>query len=136
MDMSLTHPQFVRAVRRLVFAAATVVAAGDCTLDVGVNNPSTIVKESGDAQSAPANTQLPVPFTILVVNQFGEMLHNVSVSWSIASGGGSLTETSNKTNESGLASTTYTTGPTPGPATVQAKVSGIPPLTFNVTITQ
>ena len=134
--MNLTRPRFARAMRRLLFAAATVIIAGDCTLDVGVNNPSTIIKVSGDTQIAAANTQLPVPFTILVVNQFGDMLHNVSVSWTITSGGGSLTETGNKTNESGQASTTYTTGPTPGPATVQAKVSGIPALTFNVTITQ
>ena len=86
-------------------------------------------------QTAPANTQLPVPFTILVVNQFGEMLHNVPVNWSITAGGGSLTETSNRTNESGLSSVTYTTGPTPGSATIQAKVSGIPALSFTVTIT-
>jgi hypothetical protein len=86
-------------------------------------------------QTAPANTQLPVPFTILVVNQFGEKLRNVTVNWSITAGGGSLSETSNRTDESGLSSVTYTTGPTPGTATIQAKVSGIPPLSFTVTIT-
>src|SRR6266513_687201 len=85
----ITRPRFSRAIRGLVFAAATIGGVADCSLEVGTNTPSTMVKESGDTQSAAANTQLPVPFTILVVNQFGEMLHNVPVTWQITSGGGS-----------------------------------------------
>ena len=131
----ITRPRFSRMIRGLVFAAATVGGVADCSLEVGTNTPSTMVKESGDTQSAAANTQLPVPFTILVVNQFGEMLHNVPVTWQITSGGGSLSESSNKTTESGLSSVTYTTGPASGTATIDAKVHGIPPLTFTVTIT-
>ena len=132
----ITRPRFSRAAHALFFAAATIGSFGDCSLEVGTNTPSTMVKESGDTQSAAVNTELPVPFTILVVNQFGELLRNVTVTWTITAGGGSLTETSNKTNESGLSSVTYTTGPTPGAATIDAKVHGIPPLTFTVTITQ
>lgn len=131
----ITRPRFSRALRGLLFAAASIGSVTDCSLEVATNTPSTMVKESGDTQTAAANTQLPVPFTILVVNQFGEILSNVPVSWTITSGGGSLSETSNTTNESGLASVTYTTGPTPGTATIDAKVHGIPPLTFTVTIT-
>src|SRR5256714_11733691 len=131
----ITAPGFSRPMRGLVFAAATIGTVGDCSLEVGTNTPSTMVKESGDTQSAAANTQLPVTFTISVVNQFGEILSKVPVTGTITSGGGSLSATSNKTNESGLSSVTYTTGPTPGMATIDAKVHGIPPLTFTVTIT-
>jgi len=131
----IIHPRFSRAMRGLLFAAATIGSVGDCSLEVGTNIPSTMIKESGDTQTAAINTQLPVPFTILVVNQNGEILSNVPVTWTITSGGGSLSETSNKTNESGLSSVTYTTGATSGTATIDVKVHGIPPLTFTVTIT-
>ena len=94
-----------------------------------------IVKQSGEPQTALANTQLTDPFKVIVVDQFGKPLVDVTVTWTILSGGGSLSETSNKTDEGGVSSVTYTTGPTAGTATIQARVSGVPPVVFTVTIT-
>jgi hypothetical protein len=72
---------------------------------------------------------------VLVVNQFGERLKNIPVNWSIASGRGSLSSAMTLSDDSGLASVTYTTGPTSGQANIKAGTHGVPPLTFNILIT-
>ena len=116
----------------LVIAGA---AASSCTLNTDVSSPSALVKFSGDQQSAPVNTMLPTPLAVIVISQFGERLKNITVSWTIVSGGGSLSSNTTLTDDTGTASVNYTTGPIAGPAVVRAQVHGIPPLTFDVTIT-
>lgn len=133
--MSLARPRPFSAARLILSAASIVFATNGCSLNVAVNGPTVIVKYAGDNQQAPANTQLTGPLTVLVANQFGQSMKNVTVTWAIVSGGGSLSETSNQTAEGGLASVMYTTGPTAGTATIQARVSGIPPVAFGITIT-
>jgi hypothetical protein len=123
------------SVARILLAAAVAVAGSGCTLNVEVNDPSVLIKQAGDTQSGPANTALPVAFEVIVLDQFGNSLKNVTVDWTVLSGGGSVSESSNMTVEGGASSVTYTTGPTAGPAQIQAKVKGIPPVIFSVTIT-
>jgi len=132
--MKLFRPRRV-SVARIVFAAAIAVVVGGCTLNVDVNDPSVLIKHAGDTQTGPANTPLPVAFEVIVLDQFGNSLKNVTVDWTVLAGGGSVSETSNQTVEGGVSSVTYTTGPTAGTAQIQAKVTGIPPVVFSVTIT-
>jgi len=134
-EMMLTSPSPYFAVRRLLFAAVVVLVATACSLNVDVNGAAAIIKDGGDNQTAPVNTQLPEPFTVVVTNQFGQALKNVTVNWVILSGGGSLSESSNITVEGGASSVTYTTGPAAGTATIQAVVSGVSAVVFTVTIT-
>jgi hypothetical protein len=110
-------------------------AISGCSLNTDVSAPGGLIKYSGDQQTGPANTALPAPLGLLVVNQFGERLKNVPVNWSIASGGGSLSSAMTLSDDSGLASVTYTTGPTAGQANIMAGVHGVPPVTFNILIT-
>ena len=131
--MKLLRRHRISIARFLVGVIAVVASA--CTLNVDVNDPSVLIKHAGDTQTAPANTALPVAFEVIVLDQFGNSLKNVTVDWIIVAGGGSVSETSNKTIEGGVSSVTYTTGPTAGTAQIQAKVSGIPPVVFSVTIT-
>ena len=133
--MNLVRPRRLFLARLTLFAAVVGITATGCTLDVGVNDPAIVVKRAGDAQSGAANTALPIAFEVIVLDQFGNSLKNVMVDWTILAGGGSLSETSNKTVEGGISSVTYTTGPTAGTAQIQAKVNGIPPVMFSVTIT-
>ena len=116
----------------LVIAGA---AASSCTLNTDVSSPSALVKSSGDQQSAPVNTMLPTPLAVIVISQFGERLKNITVNWTIVSGGGSLSSNATLTDDTGTASVNYTTGPVAGPAVVRAQVHGIPPITFDITIT-
>ena len=128
----LNHSVVVRAV-----ALAVVFASlGGCSLNTDVSqHPAGLFLYGGNSQSAAINTPLPNPLQVLVVNQFGEALENITVNWSIAAGGGSLSATITQSDVNGITEVTYTTGPTAGPATINAQVHGMPPLTFNATIT-
>jgi hypothetical protein len=130
MVRSLNRFVAVRAVT-LALASAFISA---CTLSTENNDPAGMAKTKGDGQTAPVNTALPVPFEVLVVNQFGEPLANVIVNWTITSGGGSITGTPTMTDGSGKTSITYTTGPTSGDASINAQVHGLFPVIFTVTV--
>jgi len=113
----------------------TLAGVSGCTLNTDVSGPSGILKFSGDPQPTAANTALAAPLQVIVFSQFGERLQNVTVTWTIVSGGGTLSAASTLTDDGGVASVDYTTGPTAGQAKVQARVSGLPALTFNITVT-
>jgi hypothetical protein len=87
--------------------------------------PTQHSKNAGDAQSAAAGSVLPVPFAVLVQDQYGNPVESVTVNWTVASGGGSLSAPSSKTNGSGVARVTLTLGPDAGPNGVSASVPGI-----------
>lgn len=129
----------LRQMKRSALRAGALIIVGvmfeACTLTVDVSGPSAMLKDSGDAQTAPINTALPTPLAVLVVNQFGQVIPNVTVNWTVTSGGGSVSQTPTTTNEGGVATTNYTTGATPGTATINAQVHGLSPVTFTVTVT-
>ena len=87
--------------------------------------PTQHSKNAGDAQSAAAGSVLPVPFAVLVQDQYDNPVESVTVNWTVASGGGSLSVPSSKTNGSGVARVTLTLGPDSGPNHVTAAVTGI-----------
>jgi hypothetical protein len=62
-------------------------------------------------------------------------LSSLQLSWRLSTGGGSLSSTAMLSDEGGLASVTYTTGPTAGQAVIKARVNGVPDLAFNILIT-
>jgi hypothetical protein len=119
---------------RMVAVIMAAASVSGCTLDTDVTAPGSLIKVSGDRQTAPVNTPLPVLLTVAVVNQFGQTLQNVTVTWSIASGGGSLSSNTLLSDEGGLASVTYTTGPTAGQAIIKAQVHEVPALSFSILI--
>jgi hypothetical protein len=136
----------IRNTRSLRKVALIVMLAGvsGCTLNTDVSGPAGMAKYSGDPQSAATNTTLPTPLAVIVFSQFGEPVENVTVTWTITSGGGTLSPTAGgggaltmttQTNDLGITSVNYTTGSTAGSAAIQARVSGLPALTFNITIT-
>src|SRR5437868_6062108 len=112
MLRSLNRSVAVRAVA-LAIACAFI---GACTLTTENNDPAAMVKTSGDEQTAAVTTTLPVPFEVIVVNQFGEPLKDIQVNWTITSGGGSLSANPTVTDGVGKSSVTYTTGSTSGTA--------------------
>jgi hypothetical protein len=115
-----------------------LVAVGACTLNTDVSEgPAGLIKiPDGDGQTAATSTTLPIPLSVVVVNQFGERLPGVTVTWTISSGGGTLSADTTQTDELGVASVSYTTGTTPGEAVIQASVAdGVLIVTFNATVT-
>ena len=135
--------------RRHIFSAQMVavllafVAASGCSLATDVSAPGLIAPISSITQTAPTNTALAAPLQVLVASQFGERLRNQTVTWTIVTGGGTLsatggatgTTTTSITDDGGIAEANYTTGTTAGTTTIQARVGVVPPITFTVTIT-
>jgi hypothetical protein len=111
---------------------------GGCTLNTEVNvGPAGLIKvPEGDGQSAATSTALPLPLSVIVVNQFGERLRDVVVTWTVTSGGGTLSTTSSLSDELGVASVNYTTGATAGQVIIEASASNRRLLvSFSVTVT-
>ena len=74
--------------------------------------PHRLVKTSGDGQEGPASTQLAAPFVVSVLDDDGEAIAGVEVTFSVTAGGGMLsaaTAANSCTIESSTSSTTATT---------------------------
>lgn len=86
----------------------------------------------GNGQTAPSGAVLPKAFTVRVVDPAGRPVAGVQVTFRVGVGGGSIGASTVwvDTNASGLAEVTLTLGPSPGPNTVTAAVTGLPTLTF------
>ena len=72
------------------------------------------------------------PLTVLATDAAGNPVPDVTVSWSVVSGGGSVTPSST-TNSSGVATAVFTLGATLGEQTAQAQASGLTPVVFTAT---
>ena len=90
---------------------------------------------SGDDQTGPVSTELPIPLVVEVRDGDGNPVPTVAVSWVIGSGGGSVTPATSPTDAVGQATAAWTMGGTPGPNTVSAVVSGIGVAEFSATAT-
>src|SRR5512147_59756 len=94
-------------------------------------NPTQIVASAGENQVGAAGQQLGAALEVTVKDASGSPVANVSVTWAVASGGGSVTPGSNTTGADGKATATRTLGPGAGAQTATATVSGLTPATFH-----
>lgn len=114
---------------------ACLLTLGACTLTTDPSKPFVLGIISGDQQTAAAGTALSSPLGVIVIDQYGFAVANVTVTWAITAGGGSLSATSTTTDANGVTSVIYTAGPAPSEATITATVAGIGTLIFRETIT-
>lgn len=94
-------------------------------------NPTQIVASAGENQVGAAGQQLGAALEVTVKDGSGSPVANVSVTWAVASGGGSVTPGSNTTGADGKATAMRTLGPGAGAQTATATVSGLTPATFH-----
>ncbi len=85
--------------------------------------PDSLVKVSGNNQSAPAGATLPESLVVRVADRFGNPVPGQAVSFAVASGGGSVSPTSANTGSDGRARTQWVLGTTPGTQTVEARTA-------------
>ena len=98
---------------------------------------TTLVKVSGDTQSAETNQHLTNPLIVKVLDQDGDALSDVTVSFTVNPSSGILSPTSATTDSDGQASTALQLGSTASTYTVTASVSGIAQrVTFAATATE
>ena len=90
--------------------------------------PTELEIYSGNGQVGTAGVALAAPVVVQVVDQEGAGLAGQTVSWSVATGEGSVTPSS-VTNADGYASASWTLG-NPGPNTLTATVAGLGAVTF------
>jgi len=96
---------------------------------------TTLLKNAGDNQSTGAGTAVAIPPQVLATDGFGNPKSGVSVTFAVASGGGTVNPTAAiLTNGSGLATvTSWTVGGVAGPNTLTAASAGITTVTFTAT---
>ena len=94
--------------RRLLWTLILIAACDNLPTDPALN-PSFLVV-SGDGQSGVVGRSLANPLVVKAVDARGRPQKNVQVSFVITSGGGSATPSSAKTDQNGLAQTSWTLG--------------------------
>ena len=107
-----------------ITASVTGVTSVRFTVTVG-DLADSIEIVSGDNQSGEPGTELEDPLVVEVLDENDSAVSGVTVSFSVAAGGGSLSATSVTTNSRGRAQTDLTLGDDPGRNSVRASVSGV-----------
>ncbi len=96
--------------------------------------PARIVDQAGDGQSAAAGSAAPVLPSVLVSDAKGRAVPGASVTFAVASGGGTVTGATALTNASGVATVgSWTLGTRAGADSLTASCAGLPPVTFHAT---
>ena len=111
----------------IVAATLTLLACGGEGDDVVVPpSPTTMAfaSPSGDGQSGAPGSILDSPFRV-IVTQSGAPVAGQTVTWSLVTGGGSLSSTSTTTDAAGVAVSRLTLGSTTGAIQVQAASFGV-----------
>lgn len=97
--------------------------------------PASIVIYLGNGQNGPAGSQLPGPLCTNVLDAGKNLLHGIVVTYTVASGGGTVGEpTTPSTDPNGVATSgLWTLGPGTGVQTVTASAVGAGSVTFTAT---
>ena len=95
---------------------------------------SAIAKVAGDAQTAAAGANVAIAPSVKVTDKFGNPVAGVLTTFSVASGGGSVTGAAANTDANGVATVgSWRLGTTVGTNTLTATASGLTPVTFTAT---
>jgi Bacterial Ig-like domain (group 2) len=123
-----------------VAGTATILAqsggvTGQASVTVTHGAPASVSIYSGDGQSGNHGSQLPDPLCVLVKDASGNVVPGVVATYSVATGGGSLSfPTAPSTDGLGVAiSGLWSLGSLVGQQTVLASVSGAGSVTFKAT---
>src|SRR5205807_994911 len=110
--------------------ATATVAGKDTTVTFSINataaGASQMTPAGGDQQTGTVGTTLPTQLSVRVTDQFNNPVAGVTVTWTPATGSGSVNPTTSTSNTSGIAATTWTLGTAAGTQTVQATGAGSP----------
>lgn len=136
--MPKTTPLICRHVFTLISVGVLVLGTGSCNRDGPSTGPPRVAAfltmVSGNGQSGLAGRALASPFVVKVVDQSNSGLAGVTVTWTIAMGGGSVSSAVTTSSSNGHVSTLYTGGSSAGIANITASATGVTPVTFGVTL--
>lgn len=95
--------------------------------------PTELNITSGNNQTI-AKSTASAPLTVTLLDQDDDPIAGRTVTWAVATGTGTLASATSVTNASGVATMVFTSGTAAGAATVTATVTGLAPVTFNITV--
>jgi len=75
-----------------------------------------------DGQTAVVGTALPTPIAVLVMDQFGNAMSNVTVAWTVIGNGGTVSSATSVSGSNGQATVVWTLGPTAGVDSLRASL--------------
>ena len=128
---------FVRFARRAHPAVAAALVALAACGGSDTTNPQgarAITRVSPDSQTTAAGVKMAQPLVVLVTGGGNTPIGNVAVSWTVGTGGGTLSDTATTTDAAGHTQTTYTPGTLPVVAKVTANAPGLAGVTFTITL--
>lgn len=100
----------------------------------GTATPATVTAHAGQGQEAEPGTPVATAPAVMVKDAAGRALGGITVAFAVASGSGTLANTSASTGSDGVATAgTWTLGTAEGLNTVTASVPGLAPVTFTAT---
>lgn len=116
-----------------VISLLLLAACGDDPVNPG-GGATRLAEADGDGQSGLVSAPLASPLRVLASDASGNPVGGVTVDWSVVSGGGSITPSS-VTDGNGIASATFTLGPSAGQQESRASVEELAgsPVTFSAT---
>ncbi|MFN2635661.1 MAG: Ig-like domain-containing protein [Gemmatimonadaceae bacterium] len=104
------------------------------TATASAGAPASISKTAGDAQTAVAGSAVAISPSVTVKDANGNPVSGASVTFSVTSGGGTVTSGSQTTNSSGVATVAgWTLGTTAGPNSLSATSGSLSPAVFTAT---
>src|SRR5690242_16262860 len=86
-------------------------------------------------QTGTVGSPLATPLSVKVVDENGNAIAGATVTWSVATGGGTLASSTSTTDAGGIATMTWTLPNTPGSYSVVASIANGQAVTFNATAT-
>ena len=116
-------------------AAGGLGTAASNPFNIDAAAPATISISGGNNQSSIIALLLGTPLAVTVVDAFSNPVPNVTVTWAVLTGGGTLGSSIAQTSAAGVATNTWTLGALLGAQTVRATAAGLPgsPVTFTAT---
>jgi adhesin/invasin len=122
--------------RTLSFSSPGLGGATSSIINLTAGDPVSIVVQAGNNQSATVGQQVTTPPTVRVRDVSNNAVANVDVDFAVESGGGSVTQHNQNTDNSGLAAVgSWTLGTTAGSNTLSATSTGLTgsPVIFTAT---
>ncbi len=122
--------------RTLSFSSAGLASATSNLINITAGAATTLAVNAGDAQTAAAGSAVSIAPSVVVTDQSGNPVSGISVTFAVATGGGSVVGGAATSNASGIAAvTSWTLGTTAGSNSLTATSAGLTgsPLTFTAT---
>lgn len=118
----------------LLCAVSALPACGGDSSGPSGPRPASVEASAGEGQNATVGTAVATPPAVLVRDRNGDPLANVSVSFAVVAGGGTITGATASTGANGIAAVgSWTLGTVAGTNQLRATVTGLAPVTFTAT---